>query len=458
MNRTLVLIIALLPFWIMSQQYPPLVDSLLKEYTQEGFGMVALVSKNGVIEYKNAFGNANIELDAQLSPKNKFQIGSITKQFTAVLILKLEEEGKLQLTDSIQKYIPEFPNKGNSITIEHLLTHTSGIPEYFDWDKHHEKWDQFYSPSALMELIKDEPLDFDPGDAFEYCNSNYLLLGILIERISGDSYNDFLHEEIIDKIGMNHSSAKYSFSQIDSLALGYTRSNGQIELADIEHRSWAYSAGNIISTVDDINIWYTHLFDGEIISQSTLERALTPFTLNNGDSIEYGYGWFLERFQGAKMAYHGGVINGFYSYVSFVPKTKTLTVSLANCECIPFNYIGRKITAYALGKPLIEKKIIELDSNLLEMYSGMYKVDKTRNFIVKKKEKHLYGFFEGLPDEGYNLYASQDGIFFSHDIDSEFEFIVKKYRKIKLQITIPQQNKTPIIRLLSKIKSAPDSR
>lgn len=458
MSRILALIIVLLPFCILSQQYKNSVDSLLKGYTQEGFGMTALVSENGIVKYNGAFGNANIELDVPLSPENKFQIGSITKQFTAVLILKLEEEGKLQLTDSIQKYIPEFPNKGKIITIEHLLTHTSGIPEYFDWDKHHEKWGQFYSPNALMELIKDEPLEFDTGDAFEYCNSNYLLLGILIERITGSSYCDILHQEIIDKIGMTRSSAKYNLSQIDSLALGYTRSNEQIELADIEHKSWAYSAGNIVSTVDDINKWYTHLFNGEIISPATLERALTPFILNSGDTIEYGYGWYLERFQEENMIYHGGSMNGCYSYVSFIPESKILTVLLANCECIPFNHIGRKITAYALGKSLIEKKIIELDSKFLEMCSGIYKVDKTRNFIVKKKETHLYGFFEGFPDEGYNLYASEDGTFFSHDIDSKFEFIVRKCRKIKLQITIPQQNKAPIIRLLSKMKPAPNSR
>lgn len=449
MNKILVLIVALFPLWIMSQQYKNSVDSLLKEYTQEGFGMTALVSKNGIVEYKNAFGNANIEFDAELSPENKFQIGSITKQFTAVLILKLEEEGKINLTDSIQKYIPEFPNKGKTITIKHLLTHTSGIPEYMDWEKHHDKWMFFYSPNELMNLIIDQPLDFNPGVDFEYCNSGYLLLGQIIERITGSSYNTYLKSEIFDKIGMINSSSNDHDTIIYNMASGYTRTNDLIKNAAFADRSWAYSAGNIISTVGDLNIWYTHLFNGEIISQATLEKALTPFILNNGDSIEYGYGWYLEKFQGAEMIYHGGSMSGFYSYVSFVPKTKTLTVSLANCECIPFEYIGRTIMAHALGKPLIEKKVIVLDSELLELYSGTYKVDKTRNFIVKRKKKHLYGFFEESPDEGYNLLATQDGIFFSHEIASDFKFIVKKNR-VKLQITIPRQNKEPLIKTLSK--------
>jgi CubicO group peptidase (beta-lactamase class C family) len=447
-----ILLIFIFPFWTLSQQYDNSIDSLLKSYTQEGFGMAALTSKDGVVEYKAAFGMANIELDLQLSPDHKFQIGSITKQFTAVLVLKLEEQGELNLTDPIQKYIPDFPIKNKPITIEHLLTHTSGIPEYFDWNKHHNKFENDYSPNALMELIKDEPLEFDPGDDFDYCNSNYLLLGIIIERVTKQSYNDFLHQEIIDKIGMVHSSARDDLSQIDSIALGYTRSNDRIELAEVEHRSWAFSVGNIISTVSDLNLWYSHLFNGDIISEASLKKALKGFVLNNGDTIPYGYGWYVEQFQGEQMIYHGGSINGFYSYVGFIPDSKTLTVNLANCECVPFKYIGQKITGYAIDQPLVEKEIVKLELGTLNKYSGIYKVDKNRNFIVKRKKDHLYGFFEGMPDEGYNLYASRDGTFFSHDISSEFEFIEKNRRKIKLRITIPRAHKEPIVRLLSKRK------
>ena len=199
-----VIFIALFPFCALSQQYNRSIDSLLKKYTQEGFGIASLVSENGKVEYRSAFGNADIELGVELSPKNKFQIGSITKQFTAVLILKLEEEGKLNLKDSIQKYIPEFPNKGNTITIEHLLTHTSGVPEYMDWEKFHDKWSLYYSPEDLINLIIDQPLDFQPGENFEYSNSGYLLLGQIIEQVTGNSFNNYLKSEIFDKIGMTN--------------------------------------------------------------------------------------------------------------------------------------------------------------------------------------------------------------------------------------------------------------
>lgn len=440
----------LFPLWTLSQQYKSSVDSLLKNYSQEGFGIASLVSKNGEVEYKNAFGSADIELDIRLSPENKFQIGSITKQFTAVLILKLEEEGKLNLTDSIQKYIPEFPTKVRTITIEHLLTHTSGIPEYMDWEKFHDKWNLYYSPSELINLIIDEPLNFKPGDDFEYCNSNYLLLGQIIERVTDNSFNDYLKREIFDKVGMTNSSSDDHNTHTLNLANGYTRTNDQIKPAQFADRSWAYSAGNIISTVDDLNLWYLHLFSGNIISLQSLDKALTPFILNNGDSSNYGYGWYLENFQHAEMIYHGGSMSGFYSYVSYIPKTKVLTVSLANCECIPYEYIGRKITAYAIGKPLTEKKMIELDTELLESYSGIYKVGKTRNFIVKQKKGHLYGFFEEAPDEGYNLFAAQEAIFFSHEIGYDFEFIVKKRNKVILKITMPRQGKEPLVKTLYK--------
>jgi CubicO group peptidase (beta-lactamase class C family) len=452
MNVKVIILIALFPFWTLSQQYKSSIDSLLKNYTQEGFGITSLVSKNGAIDYKNAFGKADIELDIPLSPANKFQIGSITKQFTAVLILKLEEEGKLNLTDSIQKYIPEFPTRGETITIEHLLTHTSGIPEYMDWEKHHDKWNLYYSPKQLIRLIIDQPLDFKPGDNFEYCNSNYLLLGQIIERVTGNSFNDYLKSEIFDKVGMTNSSTDDHNANTQNLANGYTRTNDQIKPAQFADRSWAYSAGNIISTVDDLNLWYQHLFNGNIISLTSLGKALTPFILNNSDSSNYGYGWYLENFQDAEMIYHGGSMSGFYSYVSYLPKTKVLTVILANCECIPYEYIGRNITAFAIGKPLAEKKIIELDSDLLQSYSGIYKVDKNRNFIVKKKKEQLYGFFEESPDEGYNLFATQEAIFFSNEIGYDFEFILKKRNRVMLKITIPRHDKEPLIKTLSKKK------
>jgi len=450
MKRTIVLILVSFPFCLLSQQYKPAIDSLFKEYAEEGFGMVVLVSKHGAVEYQDAFGNASIELGTQMSLESKFRIGSITKQFTAVLLLRLVEEGKLNLKDPIQNYIPEFPFKDKTITIEHLLTHTSGIPEYLDWEKYHDKWGQKYAPNALMELIKDEPLEFNPGDAFEYCNSNYLLLGMVIERVTGNSYSAYLHQEIIDKIGMTHSTTEHDLNQIESLSIGYTRSNDQIEVADVEHGSWAHASGDLISTVGDLNIWYTQLFEGKIISDSTLSMALTPFVLNNGVATDYGYGWFLDSFQEEELIYHGGSMGGFYSYVSFARKSKTLTVSLVNCDCVPIEYIGRKIAAHAIGKPLIEKKRIELDAELLELYSGTYKVDRTRNFIVKKKKTHLYGFFEESPDEGYNLFATQEGTFFSHEVGYDFDFSVLRKKKVLLIITIPRTNSEPIIRKLSK--------
>lgn len=454
MSKIITLIITLLPFLILAQSYKAVVDSLLKVHTQEGFGITSLVSKNGIVEYENAFGYANVELGIQLSPDNKFQIGSITKQFTAVLILKLEEEGKLNVTDSIQKYIPEFPNKGETITIEHLLTHTSGIPEYMDWEKNHEKWNLYYKPNELISLIIDQPLDFKPGDNFEYCNSNYLLLGQIIERVMNNSFNNFLKSEIFDKVGMTNSSADDHYTSTPNLASGYTRANDRIISAEFPHRSWAYSAGNIISTVGDLNLWYLHLFNGNIINLTSLKKALTPFVLNNGDETNYGYGWYLENFQDAELIYHGGSMSGFYSYIGYVPKSKYLTVVLSNCECIPFEYIGKKITAYAIGKPLAEKKVIELDSQLIEMYTGIYKVDKNRNFIVKKRKDHLYGYFDESPDDGYNLFAWQETNFFSNEIIGyDFEFVVKKKNNVTLKITIPRKDKEPLIKTLTKRKS-----
>lgn len=439
MNKYFFQIIIIFPFWTISQQYKPTLDSILKSYTQEGFGMTTLISKNGIVEYEATFGSANIELNVPLLPEHKFQIGSITKQFTAVLILKLVEEGKINLNDSIQQYIPLFPNKGKTIRIKHLLTHTSGLPEYMDWEENHELWANYFTPDELLNLIKNKPLNFEPGDDFEYTNSSYLILGLIIENITDTPYTTYLKSEIFDKIGMNNTYSDYTKTDFNTITYGYTRTNDQIKKADYTDRSWLYSAGNIISTINDLNKWYMNLFDGKIISKSTLKKATNSFKLNNGSKTQYGYGWYVNELQKEKMIYHGGSVSGFYSTVNFLPKTKTLTVTLSNCDCIPIEYIGQKITSYAMGKPLYEKKIIELKPEDLERYVGKYKVGESRIFFVKRKNGQLYGYFEETPDEGYNLYAEKEGVFFSPDIDCSFEFLIDG-KEVKIQIKIPSSD------------------
>jgi CubicO group peptidase (beta-lactamase class C family) len=183
-------------------------DKILSEQNFENSpGFAVLVAKNNKVLYRKAFGYANLELDVKLQPDHIFRIGSITKQFTAAAILKLEEEGKLSLQDVITKFIEDYPTHGHTITIEHLLTHTSGIKSYTsmkEWDAEMHKKD--FSPEEMINFFKKEPMDFAPGEEFLYNNSGYFLLGYIIEKASGKTYEEYLKDTFFEPLGMENSS------------------------------------------------------------------------------------------------------------------------------------------------------------------------------------------------------------------------------------------------------------
>ncbi|WP_312900143.1 serine hydrolase domain-containing protein [Chryseobacterium taichungense] len=235
--------------FLFSQHFSEKVDSIIQtKFTEkECPGGVFLISQKGKPVYKKAFGLANLELNVPLNPDNVFEIGSMTKQFTSVSILMLEQQGKLKVTDVISNYIPDYPN-GSNITIHHLLTHTSGIKDFTKIKGLSEISQKEMTPQMMVDFFKNEPVDFKPGEKFEYNNSGYIILGYIIEKVSGETYEDFVRKNIFEKIDMIHSYYASDRKVIKDRAYGYhKKSNGFVNKSVISF-SVPYASGSLMST------------------------------------------------------------------------------------------------------------------------------------------------------------------------------------------------------------------
>ena len=267
-----------------------------KSYLAGSPGAAVIAVRDGKVVYRKAVGMADLELDVPLSPDSVFRLGSVTKQFTAVAILMLAEEGKLALSDPITKFLPDYPTQGHVITVEHLLTHTSGIQSYTGMPG----WmaTKIQADMTLTELIdgfKKEPMEFAPGTRWSYDNSGYVLLGAIIEKASGTPYATFLQRRIFDPLGMTVDDLRRQRG--DHPAAGprlLPRRRGDANARYLS-MTQPYAAGALVSTVDDLAAWDAALYTEKLVKQASLEKAWTPYVLADGKATKYGYGWSVEQ-------------------------------------------------------------------------------------------------------------------------------------------------------------------
>ena len=352
-----VIIISLLLFQTKSfaQSFESKVDSLLgAKYAPSNPGGVFLIAKNGKPVYKKAFGMANMELEAPLKTEHVFEIGSMTKQFTAVSILMLLEQGKLDLNDEITKYIPDYPTQGKTITIHHLLNHTSGIKSYTSVKGLMGIAKTDLTPIELIDFFKNEPMDFSPGEKFKYNNSGYIILGYIIESVSEMSYGDFVEENIFKKLNMSSSYYASHRKVFKNRVSGYHQRDGFTNAMHISY-TLPYAAGSLLSNVDDMLLWQNALRDNTLVSKTILDKAFTNYTLNNNEATNYGYGWHIKEINETKSYQHGGSIFGFKSMGVYLPDEDIYVIGLNNCDCNS----PTKIT-----KEIAELYLNELNNNL----------------------------------------------------------------------------------------------
>ncbi|HEU4852054.1 MAG TPA: serine hydrolase [Telluria sp.] len=350
------------------------IDAAIAPYYQAGEpGAAVIVTKGGKTVFRKAYGLANLERRTPMNADMVQRIGSVTKQFTAAAILMLAEEGKLDLSDDIGKHLPGYPAGAQKITIEHLLTHTSGIPSY---TRKHDFQDKQHLDASVDEMIatfKDEPLDFVPGTRWAYNNSGYYLLGAIIEKVSGKSYADFIHERILRPLGMKHTAYEGKDGRV-AQASGYSPVKGKLAPSAPLSPSKVYAAGALVSTVDDLARWDAAIASGKLLKPASWKRVFTPYTLADGSSTNYGYGWETGKLQGLPMVAHGGNTNGFSTYTMRVPDEKLYVAVLSNAEygVVQPDVVASKAAAIAIDKPLPEFRAIEMDAKALEAFMGTY--------------------------------------------------------------------------------------
>lgn len=325
------------------------IDSLITTEFNDpnGPGGAFIIAHKGKTIYWKAFGKANLELNVNMTPDNVFQIGSMTKQFTSVAVLMLEQQGKLNVNDPISKYIKDYPS-GDKITIHHLLTHTSGIKDFTKMKAISTIAQKEMKPEMMVDFFKNEPVDFAPGEKFDYNNSGYVVLGYIIELTSGQTYEDFIRKNIFEKAGMTHSYYATDRQIIPKRAYGYHQKEHGFVNKTVINFSVPFSSGSLMSTVDDLLKWQKALNQNILLNPAETKKAFQKYKLNSGEEFTYGYGWHLKDINGSPDREHGGSIFGFKSMGVYIPGEDIYVIGLSNCDCHSPTEITRSMAKIAL--------------------------------------------------------------------------------------------------------------
>ncbi len=405
------------------------IESLIDSYSEiYRFNGVALVSKNGKILFEKGFGYRDIKNEIPNTPNTIYQIGSMTKQFTAVVILKLAEQKKLTLQDKLSIYFPDYP-RGNEITIEHLLTHTSGIYEYFRSAQYNNRdLKKPLSKEERMSFFRDKPLDFEPGTKFSYCNSGYELLGLIIEQLTHKSYELVVREFILNPLKMSHSGFDFVGLNSKDKAKPYSLySKKEITEAISWDSTATYAAGSLYSTVQDLYLWHKGLLNNQIISKSSLEKAYVPF--RNG----YGYGWWIDSLFQKRVISHGGNVQGFTTHMIRIPEDDVCIILINNTYNHEIETIGNAIVAILYDKPYKILKAANLSHTALEKYLGDYDVSSDYLVKITTEDSHLYMQVNAEPK--IEVFAEKENYFFLKNEDVRIRFKADDKGKI-IQIGI----------------------
>ena len=395
------------------------MDQVVQSYVDaKQFMGTVLVARDDKIIFEKAYGSANLEWNIPNDPTTKFRLGSITKQFTAASILLLEERGKLKVEDSIKKYLPGAPASWDKITLYNLLTHTAGIKNFTDLPEYRALQLAPATPAKLMSLLYTLPLDFTPGEKMQYSNSGYIVLGEVIEKLSGMSYERFLQENIFNPLGMKDSGYDSNTAIIAHRAAGYSSGPNGIRNAEYIDMSVPYGAGALYSTTQDLLRWERALFGGKLLSAASFKKMTTPF------KSDYAFGLLVNEMNGRKVIQHNGGIPGFNTNMAYFPESKMTVVALSNLNGPAPGPIVAKLGALAHGDSVqlnSERKEISLAPDTLKKYVGTYALGPNTNMMVTLDGAQLLTQVSGqrkLP-----IFPESETHFFVKAVDAQLEFL-----------------------------------
>ena len=415
-----IVIVTLLATGCFGQEDPTArMEQVVQSYVSaKQFMGSVLVARDGKVLLSHGYGSANLEWEIPNSPTTKFRLGSITKQFTATCILLLEERGKLKIDDPVKKYMPDAPAAWDKITIYHLLTHTSGIPSFTGFPDYRATEAIATTPEQLAARFRDKPLEFQPGEKWNYSNSGYVLLGYLIEKISGQSYGEFVQKNIFDPLGMKDSGYDSNVAIIPHRADGYTPKPKGIEHAGYIDMSIPFSAGALYSTTEDLLLWEQGLFGGKVLSAASLQKMTTPF------KNDYAFGLGVRNDKGLKVIDHGGGIEGFNTQLGYYPDDKLVVAVLGNLNGGAPSAIAAKLASVAHGEKVVlpaERKEIALSPKILATYVGTYEMTPNFKFVVTLEGDQLITQVTGQPK--VPIFSESETMFFPKVVDAEIEFV-----------------------------------
>ena len=378
---------------------PERLDAIAaRAFSNDEPGGSVIVVQGGKTLLRKSYGMADLELGVTARPEMVYRIGSMTKQFTAVAILQLVQQGKVKLDDPLSKYIPDYPGAA-AITVEHLLTHTSGLKNYNDVPSYASTVREDRTPMELVEGIRNEKAAFAPGARFMYSNSGYLLLGIIIEKTSGLKYADYLRTKLFAPLGLKHTAVVDEERVTAGRVTGYDIGpDGTVRNAGYISMTQPYAAGSIESNVDDLARWHELLVAGKVIDKALLDRAWTEFRTKDGRPTGYGYGWNVSEDAGVRFVAHGGTMTGFVSYGVLVPERELFVGVLHNAlgsECDP-EYTAMRLALEALGQSWSATPIPMADK-VKAQFAGIYDFAGVKR-IVRFEEGRLSVQRDGGPE------------------------------------------------------------
>lgn len=390
-----------------------------------------LVAEKGETIIKKGYGKASIEHSIPNTSQTKFRICSITKQFTAMAVMMLQEKGLLDVNESITNYFPEFHQFDKRITIHHLLTHTSGLQYLFG-----PNFPIMYSKSKhthedMFNIFKDKPLLCEPGERWNYSNYGYYLLACIIENVSGVTYDEFLSKNIFQPLNMKNTGIEKNKAIIPGLANGYYLNDNDLIHTDYVNMDVTFGSGEIYSTVEDMLIWDQALYNGGLVSEETLNTIFSPYA-NSGErgteDNDYGYGWFIDEMYGRKRISHDGGGLGFTTGFDRYINEQVSIIVLSNYGFTAVWRITDILAAIMFQEEYqFPSKPLEyaLDSKIYEEYMGIYKGDSEKLTVGRDKEKMFFvlddeyiipmypisetEFHHTWIDESYTFYKNKNG-------------------------------------------------
>ncbi len=330
----------------LAEDPAPAIDALVAEALARpgAVGLSVAVAVGEQLVLARGYGLAEAEHGVPADEHTLFRIGSITKQFTAALIVRLAERGELDIDGELTTYLPDFPTQGHAVTLRHLLTHTSGIQSYTSLGP---EWMRTVplelTHAELVALIADKPFEFEPGARFAYCNSGYYLLGMVLEQVTGTDYATHLRTVLCEPLGLGRLRYDSNSALIPNRAQGYTLVDGQLANDGLIGMSQPGAAGALMASARELVLWQLALVSGRVVSPASYEEMTTPFLLNDLTETTYGMGLALDEVGGRRRVGHGGGINGFNSQLDYYPDARLSVAVISNSEALPSSQIAQQI-------------------------------------------------------------------------------------------------------------------